>query len=302
MCPILQFLSNFTKNNSPRWECHQLSVLADNPNLYHTISEQLIQLEDEFSYVLNQHYRFKLRHDQDKDYFYFFKYLADHQTENVFTLLFRDKNGVILGCCQLVFQYKGQEVWAYFCDLKVKKSHRRHALKTLIWYLITDTFFNQRSSLLHHYCQRQGTKTVDIKLYFVNMGGQAINHNGLLRICRRFAWLFNILKVFLKQKVFLQVHLKRGYIANCNSDDVADSTKSQKQLILFNQHTAPKPLALYHAHAKRPIHDDPKVDYERTVLMGLTDTPTQQAFTLFYCHQNGQAINITDLLEHSGKI
>lgn len=288
-------------------ERHQLSQLADKPALYREISQQLIDLEDEFSYVLNQAYRFKLRHDHNGDYFHFFKYLADGKAENVFALLFRNAAGELVGCCQIVFQIKGEAVWAYFCDLKVKKAYRRRALKQLAWYVLHDTFFNQNKSLLNHYCALQAackpSETVDIKMYFVNMGGQAVSQNGLLRICRHFALLFQCVKFLLRQKVSLRVHIKRGYIASDNSADLAHTVPSCKKIILFNQQFDEiGQLDLHHADVHRPIVDNPEVDYRQTVLMGLSEMPTNQAFTMFFTHENGEAIGVQDILPHTGWI
>lgn len=288
-------------------ERHQLSQLADKSALYREISQQLIDLEDEFSYVLNQAYRFKLRHDHDGDYFYFFKYLAEGKAENVFALLFRNAAGELVGCCQIVFQIKGEAVWAYFCDLKVKKAHRRRALKQLAWYVLHDTFFNQNNSLLNHYCTLQAackpSKTIDIKMYFVNMGGQAVSQNGLLRICRHFTLLFQCVKFLLRQKVSLCVHIKRGYIASDNSVDLAHSVPSCKKIMLFNQQFDEiGQLDLHHADVHRPIVDNPEVNYRQTVLMGLSEMPTNQAFSVFFTHENSEAIGVQDILPHAGWI
>lgn len=289
-----------------RLEKYQLSQLAENPILYHEISQQLINLENEFFYVLNQDFRFKLRHDEEGDYFAFFRHLANHQSENVFTLLFRHQNQIV-GCCQIIFQIKGNDVFAYFCDLKVQKAYRQRALKQLAWYIIRDTFLNQNNSLLNYYCALQNSiqhaPIIDIKLYFVNMGGAAIHTNGLVRICRNFSILFQYMKFLLKQKVSLHIHIKRGYIASTNSADLHHTQASKKKLLILNQNLEfIGKLDLHHANATRIIQDNPNIDYSQTVLMGLSETPTNQAFTLFLTHQNGENIPITQILAHSGMI
>ncbi len=282
-------------------ERHQLSELAKNPAEYHSISRQLIALEQSCIYTLNADYWFQIRHDKAGDYFAFFRYLADGLPENVFTFLFRNRAREVVGCCQLIFQHRGDEVYAYFCDLKVQKVYRKRALKQLAWSVIWDTFARQNRSLLAHYCALQGGKQVDIKLYFVNMGGKAISENGLVRICQQATRLFQYLRVFLKQNVSLNVQIKRAYIAVENSDDLSDTVPAEKQIILLNQqHEIVQALDLHHALPNRVVVDNPNVDYRRTVVMGLSEQPTNQAFTLFLTRHH--ATEICDFLPHSGMI
>lgn len=282
-------------------EWHSLAELAQNPSTYQSVSQQLMALERDCVYVLNADYRFQIRHDKNGDYFAFFRYLADGLPENVITFLFRNRINEVVGCCQLVFQRRGDEVYAYFCDLKVKKAYRKRALKQLAWTIIWDTLVRQNSGLLAYYCALQGGETVDIKLYFVNMGGKTIRENGLVKICHYATRVFRVLRVLLKQKVSLTVHMKRAYLAVDNCDDLRDTVPSEKQIILLNQkNEMVGTLDLHHALPQRQVVDNPNVDYRRTVVMGLTDTPTTQPFTLFVTRH--EFIEMPVFLRHSGMI
>lgn len=283
-------------------ERRQLSQLQRNPAEYRAVNAGLMALEAACFYTLNPQYRFQIRHDQDGDYFAFFRYLAGGRADRVFTLLFRNRARVLVGCCQIVLQERNGGIYAYFCDLKVAPAYRRRALKQLAAYLLRDSFFNRRDSLLEHYCRLQGDVPADLKLYFVNMGGQDFGRNGLVRICRRFARLFVWLARLSGRKVSLHVHIRRGYVAAANTADLNGTVAAEKKIILCNRDSARiKELDLHHA-PMGSIADDPEVDYARTVVMALSDTPTQQPFTLFYTHKDGGDIPMTDFLRHSGMI
>lgn len=282
-------------------ERHRLSQLQQQAEEYRHINQSLIALEGACFYTLNAQYRFQIRHDEGGDYFAFFRYLADGVDDHVHTLLFRNRARSVVGCCQVVFQVRRGEVYAYFCDLKVAPPYRRRALKQLAWYLLHDTFCRGDNSLLAEYCRLQGGTETDIKLYFVNMGGRDFHHNSLVRTCRYFARLFTWGARLTRRRVSLHVHLKRGYVAAANRRDLHGTVPAEKKIILCTHDNTPiKTLDLHHA-PNGSVADDPDVDYSQTVVMALSETPTAQPYTLFYTHPRGEAA-ATDFLRHSGMI
>ena len=220
----------------------------------------------------------------------------------MFTLLFRNSKDAVVGCCQIVLQRRGSEVYAYFCDLKVAGPYRRRALKQLAWYVLRDAFSRRTDSLLNHYCRLQGRAHTDIKLYFVNMGGKDFRDNGLVRICRHFTSLFALWARLMRRRLSLKVHIKRAYVAAANTTDLHGTVAAEKKIILYNRgYERVKELDLHHA-PMGSIADDPNVDYSQTVVMALSETPTAQPFTLFYSHAQGESVVMTDFLRHSGMI
>lgn len=285
-----------------RLERHQLSQLQTRPEAYRAVSDSLTALEGGCFYPLNAQYQFQIRHDEAGDYFAFFRYLADGEAQNVYTLLFRNSEREVVGCCQIVLQVRGGEVYAYFCDLKVAPAYRRRALKQLALYLLRDAFSARCDSLLAHYCRLQGGESVDIKLYFVNMGGGELRHNGLVRICRYFARLFVLGARLMRRRVSLHVHIKRGWVAAANRTDLSGTVPAKKKIVLFDAgRRLVRPLDLHHAPAGT-VADDPNVDYGQTVVMALSNTPTVQSFTLFYAHRAGAEMDAADFLPHPGMI
>lgn len=288
-----------------RLEKHCLAQLKREPARYQAVSRALAELEGQFVYTLSPQYNFQIRHDHegDGDYFAFFRYLADGCDERVYSLLFRNRQQQIVGCCQIVFQLRQGAAYAYVCDLKLQAAYRRRALKQLALYLIRDALFNRRDSLLDAYRRWQGPDQHDVRLYFVNMGGQDWRHNGLLQTSRRFALWFGRLARLTGRNIELAVHFQRAYLGECNPDDLSGCEAAAKQIVLLDKDNRRlKPLDLYHSAETAGRRHDPAVDYNRRVLMWLSDEATDKALTVFYTHRHGETVDVRTFLRHPGMI